>query len=172
MYKFNQDHLEMFFSRIRRHCRHNTNLTARQLTSVYRKYLVKFEIRHSENSNCLALEEITILSISSRDSIKIINSSSNRKLLDDTDFLIPDPVMETGHDYIQCPENLSEFASTAVEYIAGFIVRQLTGSIKCIHCVSVLSSNISVRQYSLIEKKDRGGLKYPSVDVFRICKRC
>lgn len=173
MYKFSQDHLEFFFfSKIRSHCGHNHNPTARQFKAAYKKLLVKSEIKHSRASNCIALEDITILTATSTDPINVINSSTDKKILDDSSFITPIPPLYIHDDYTECSKSLSEFASSIVEFMAGFVSRQLTDSLKYIHCVTVLTSNASVRQASLITRKNKGGLIYPSGDVFKICKRC
>lgn len=48
MYKFPKDHLELFFSNI---------IIIQQFKSVYKKLLVKSEIKHSKSSNCIALSD-------------------------------------------------------------------------------------------------------------------
>lgn len=45
-YKMSQDHLELFFCAVRSAGGFNNNPTARQFCSIYRKLLVRHEVRH------------------------------------------------------------------------------------------------------------------------------
>lgn len=61
IYKFSQDHLELFFGSIRAHGGHNNNPTVRQFRSSYRKLVIK-------TNN---IEEIDILHYSSADPVTV-----------------------------------------------------------------------------------------------------
>lgn len=65
-YKFSQDHLELLFGKIRSlgGC-NNNNPSARQFCAAYRKLLVHNEIQDVVRGNCMALQNVPILTVSS-----------------------------------------------------------------------------------------------------------
>lgn len=65
MYKFNQDHLELFFGSIRGHSGHNNNPIARQFCAAYKKLLIYSEMKEGSLGNCILLDQIQILNYSS-----------------------------------------------------------------------------------------------------------
>ncbi|GBO15235.1 hypothetical protein AVEN_222927-1 [Araneus ventricosus] len=65
-------------------------------------------------------------------------------------------------------KSLSFSVSDVVSYIAGFICRKLANSLKCAVCVSAMVSNPTFSE--LIEKKYRGSLVYPGLDIEKLCK--
>jgi len=65
LYKLEQDHIELFFIKIRSHCGHNDNLTAKNFIAAYKKLLVYCEIKDNELGNCIPLEKIRILTCTS-----------------------------------------------------------------------------------------------------------
>ncbi|XP_047518932.1 uncharacterized protein LOC125058833 [Pieris napi] len=74
-YKLSQDHLEVFFSAVRSRGGFNNNPTLRSFISAYKRLLCHTEIKTSESGNCLALEDITILSNSKLTTDQQINTS-------------------------------------------------------------------------------------------------
>lgn len=69
-------------------------------------------------------------------------------------------------------QDISEFSSQVVTYIAEFVVHGLLKSIKCNTCCSALIADaVDDNQHSFIKLKDKGGLIFPSKDVVIICKR-
>lgn len=71
MYKFSQDHLELFFGVLRAHGRANNNPTSRQFKSAYKKTLINTELKEGFRGNCIPLEDISILKESSVNKINI-----------------------------------------------------------------------------------------------------
>ncbi|EZA59658.1 THAP domain-containing protein [Ooceraea biroi] len=65
-YKFSQDHIEMLFSVIRSHGGYNNNPTVKQFKSAFRKILIHDELSTPSTGNCIPLEEIPILNVSSK----------------------------------------------------------------------------------------------------------
>ncbi|EFN68165.1 hypothetical protein EAG_06592, partial [Camponotus floridanus] len=55
-YKFSQDHLELFFAKIRSCNGNNNNPNALQLQYVMRKILLRNNIKLTDNYNCLELD--------------------------------------------------------------------------------------------------------------------
>ncbi len=68
--------------------------------------------------------------------------------------------------------NENAWKMEVIQYIAGFLVKKLKNVINCSYCSELLESkfNHSEHDLSLISKKNRGGLLYPSQDLFRLCK--
>ena len=130
-FKVSQDHIELFFGKIRSLGGCNNNPSARHFRSAYKKLLVHNDIQDSLHGNCIPLETIPILSIpsssnrylhSSVPSADAINNSTSRnRILDPDENLIFD------HDYtyIPNPAHLSLCSNKIVAYIAGFVVFKL-----------------------------------------------
>lgn len=60
-YKLSQDHLEIFFSCIRRMGGFNNNPTCRQFKTTYKKLIIHVNCFISEGSNCTVQDETKIL---------------------------------------------------------------------------------------------------------------
>ena len=141
-YKFSQDPLEMFFSKIQSRNGWNNNPNPLQLKWALRALLMKNNIEASKNANCI-IEDIPSQNSSScvDDSLKaILDSSAIWK--DDVLF-----------------------------YISGFISHSLKKKVKCSECVASLyqaadSNYISYGSSSLTECKAYGDLLIPSMSVF------
>jgi len=74
-YKLSQDHVEMFFSCIRRMNGHNNNPTTTQYKSAYKKLLFhKLNIIMSSSANCTPLDQTLLISEEMKEE-KIINSN-------------------------------------------------------------------------------------------------
>lgn len=121
-YKFNQDHIELFFGCIRNQGGCNNNPTVRQFQAAYKK-LLHTEIRDIKTGNCIPLDAIAILYISSRPEVIINQSTPTSRLFEDDNFednnnldlpyILPDAI------------ELSECSIRIIAYIAGFVVRYL-----------------------------------------------
>lgn len=133
-YKISQDHLELFSGKIRSYGGCNNNPAARQCSAAYKRLLFNSEIADVLRENCIPLEDIPMLSVSSRTQavtkqlslhyIKQLNSSNLQNRFEDSDmdginfdldveFNIPG-VFENNHFYYKNP----------VAYVAGFVVRK------------------------------------------------
>jgi DNA transposase THAP9 len=78
-YKFSQDYIEMLFSAIRAKGGFNNNPTVSQFEAAYKSIIVHSEIKSSSSANCMALDDTTILRVSSSN-IKVKDTQS--ELLD------------------------------------------------------------------------------------------
>jgi len=68
---------------------------------------------------------------------------------------------KVGHDYIgtiQRLEGLTDFKCSAVEYVGGFVVKQVERNLKCAMCRSSLTSGSESLTLKLVNTKDKGGL--------------
>lgn len=163
LYKVSQDHIELFFSAVRARGGFNNNPDAIQFRAAYKKLLVRAEIRDGGIGNCTPLEQISILTCSSKNPITALNELTEKESYaeiteDDSDLY--ETYLERLLD-----EN-DEYTDRVLQYIAGFVTKKLLRSIKCEVCVSLLLGNEDTN--SLIYKKSRGGLRYASCSVTEI----
>jgi len=77
LYKLSQDHIELLFG-----CHHggeNNNPIVKQFKAAIKKIFIHADLRNSKTGNCISLEKISILHVSSAGKIKnsedIINST-------------------------------------------------------------------------------------------------
>jgi len=179
-FKFSQDHLELFFSKVRRLGGCNNNPTARQFVSAYRKLVIHGDLQDVMRGNCLPLETVPILTASSSllshmhrcsPSVMTLNSTVNHSvLLIQMHKLQQIMIMLSflpGHCSL-----LSACSEKIVAYIAGFVVFKLKGSIQCETCVGALTDTADRQVCSLIKLKTKGGLVFPSPDVVAVCLYC
>lgn len=167
VYKISQDHVELFFSAIRARGGFNNNPNAVQFRAAFKRLLIRAEIRGG-NGNCVPLEQINILTCSSKtDPVTTINDlTANKTLIE-----IPEDDSSLYEEYIDCLNStLTKYSECVVTYIAGFVARKLSRTIKCVVCTSMLFGDPSAHRHSLIKYKSRGGLVYPSKDVEDLCK--
>lgn len=173
-YKFSQDHLELLFGKIRRLGGCNNNPSARQFCAAYKKLLVHNEIQDVMQGNCLPLQSVPILTVSSATAtmdppavVQINQSSIGSRLVDQLNC-------HTDHDYTYIPDraHLSVCGQKIVAYIAGFVVFKLSNSLQCEKCISTLFGTDDNNLCSLIKKKTLGRLIFPSHDVIDICITC
>ena len=64
-YRMSQDHIELFFSKIRSMGGFNNNPSARQFLAAYKRVLTHCEIQEVTRGNCVPLESVPILTASS-----------------------------------------------------------------------------------------------------------
>lgn len=166
LYKISQDHLELFFSAIRSRGGYNNNPNAVQFKAAYKRLLIRAEIRDHGIGNCIPLEQISILNCPSTDEpVKNINKLTDRHILIEED---DSTLYEEYLDHLEL--SLSEYTEQVLLYIAGFIARKLTRCLKCDECIGLLHGSKEQHLQSIIEKKSKGGLTYPSSSLIKIVK--
>lgn len=178
-YKFSQDHLELLFGMIRMHGGHNDNPNAKQFKGIYRKVLCHLELKASDSSNCIPLENIGILNCSS--STKAINFSAHSQRFEDNDQLFSQvsttsPIEKNGGSIAKLLSSdlpqLHDLSKYIVGYIAGSVVYYLVKLIKCQSCIEAMLASDVKWFHKLIGLKNRGGLCFPSQCVYDICCIC
>lgn len=132
-HKISQDHIELFFANIRSHGGSNDNPTPRLFESIYKKVIIHTELMETKTGNCMPLEAIGILNCSS--AVKRINMTVDSK---DRENVISEK--ETPEELESALKSvcLSQFAESAIEYIAGFVSSALIQHIKCKTCIKHL----------------------------------
>ena len=183
-YKMSQDHLELFFGQVRSMGGCNNNPTARHFSAAYKRILVHNDLQDVLKGNCIPLESVNILSVSSRikdhvfsnnSSVAAINSSTDRnKILNDESSETNQAVDFGDDDYVYFPssQHLSLWSSNIVAYIAGFVLFKLEKSLNCETCINALTGIDNSTLHSLIRLKSKGDLVHPSDDVINICMWC
>lgn len=158
-YKLSQDHIELLFSVFRARGGYNNNPTAKQFEGSFKRILLHTELVSPETANCLALDDTSILNVSSK--LKPVNPLDS--LVEDDEISI-DP-NEITDAFYSISNTL--YLSDVIEYISGFIAKKLTLKINCdICCLSLRADHSASR---LLNRKNRGGLFKPSKDVVKIC---
>ena len=186
-YKFSQDHIEIFFGKIRTRLGCNNNPTAFEFKGAYKRLLVHDNLGQFKTGNCTEFDDclIPILTVSkssqackveagaaSKVYLKQLNNCSDRvRALDDDFFHCESLFVESAdNDLIRTNGVLKN----VVSYIGGYICRKLRNSVTCESCVDALTdkdpSRFSNDHNSLINFLSYNGkLEYPSKDVFNIC---
>lgn len=171
-FKLSQDHIETLFSKIRRMGGHNNNPTTVQFQSAMKRLIVKQCIAPSKFANTMDIEcSSSVFALKwSRRTSSMIDVGSNENL----DLSLESCNEGTSAGLTHC---LPMIQSNIIYYIAGFIVRQLAGSVKCPECSDLLTNNqlATVQddhaQYcmsftGLLDVKNKGGLIQPSSYVY------
>jgi len=114
-YKMSQDHIETFFSAVRRKGRVNNNPSVSQFKTTYKKLLVHHEITGSKYGNCVAMDSTKIFHVSS---LIRKGSLSSGITIDNVEF---NEVVD--HDYSNVLLYCDNTVNDIVSYIAGFVVK-------------------------------------------------
>jgi hypothetical protein len=169
-YKLSQDHVELFFSAIRGKGGFNNNPTCRQFEAAYKRLLIHHEISGSTYANCIALEPISILTVSSSKNKEIssINPVDMQRRLDEDEYF---ELLNEKTDENILPE-LSEYETDIVGHIAGFVLKRLFKIIHCDTCLNVLKTDHFISRLSQLKNECDAhiGLQTPSQDLIDICK--
>lgn len=160
-YRLSQDHLELLFSTIRSKGGFNNNPSARQFNAAYKRIVVHVQLSERGVGNCMPQE-----------SVPILHTSAIQK-----DRRCDEPIpnneeyeMERNLDFILENQNISEFVSEVLIYIAGFVIHSLKPRIQCEICLEALLGERNDLLCSLVEYKSRGKLIYPSKYVITVCR--
>jgi len=165
-YKSSQGHLELYFASIRSRGGHNNNPTASQFVSAYKKTLLHMELKADRTGNCIPLQQISIMTVSS--AAKINFTTVKDAMVEFAELNVREGWEE--HDYAESlPNRLTQYSEEVVRHIAGFVTRSFSANRKCAQCFRALRALSDTVRSKLTELKDRGGLVYPSDDVVQIC---
>ena len=143
-YRFSQDTLEMFFSKIRGRFGWNNNPTALQFKYAMRSLLLKNKVEAPNTANCVLSVENEV----GTSSVKVDSSVSS--LLQSSNI----------------------WRSDVLQYISGYIVRKILQVIDCPDCTEALFCNpddySNRNNLSLISCKKYGTLLTPSSSVVKV----
>ena len=117
-YKLSQDHLELFFSSVRRYGSWYNNVSACQFGNAYRALLshAGVSISSSVKTNCISQDVTSVLTVD--------KAENPQPVLTFTDALC---------DHIYTPNivKLSTFIEGILDYIAGWVVRKVSNAVHC-----------------------------------------
>lgn len=187
-YKLSQDHIEMFFSVIRRMNGNCHNPTAIQFLSAYKKLLLhNMNVPVPASANCSPQDNTLLisdergnepeLSILNKENIEIPkeekkkkkkNAKPSKNLLRIAEFLsLNNNIMD--YDYSKKYSWVeSSYLNEIIMHTAGAVVHQVIDKIHCEVCRKMLLAEPTTKS-RLTMLKNRGGLKYASDDVVVIC---
>ncbi|XP_025161077.1 uncharacterized protein LOC112589997 isoform X2 [Harpegnathos saltator] len=138
-----------------------------KLNDIQVKESLHLEITETATGNCIPLEIISILHVSANSATIINQSTPKSRVIDDSNHEDRNENLPLLLDTI----TLSEFTTRVIAYIAGFVVRHLEKILHCETCIEALTGNETHIECSLINIKNRGGLRLPSHDVIVICTK-
>ena len=142
-YKYSQDHLELFFGAVRSAGGSNNNPTAPQFINIYRRLLLRSSIQGGKGN------------VTPRDSTKILHlmndickvdgkkmTTSEAGTLRNYEEELEEISLINDADYNDALEvdQLSEFKTQIISYIAGYVVKMTIKQIACVDCCQVLCS--------------------------------
>ena len=172
-YKTSQDHLELFFGAVRASGGWNNNPTAMQFRSAYKQLLMRHNITGGQG-NCVPQDDTEMLSNVENQS----NGKSSAVAIEDVmiarkyDLALRDEPAATDHDYCDIGNSmeLSEFKTSAISYIAGYVVRMVERKVHCMKCLAALTTTKEKIPDLFVVFKSNGGLKLPSPGLLKICE--
>ena len=198
-YKFSQDHIELLFNKIRRHCGWNNNPNVMEFKYALRRIILRNSIEPSKTGNCTSFEDSLckpsgLIDFSSKQ--RSTSSAEDYFFADDWDVvqeqrrlnpMEENDVMED--DHLTNTESLmryldselrNELTDNVLYYIAGFVVKSLLQKLECGNCKAELLLNesdardVQIANYPVFAKltffKQKKALTFPSVAVLKIVK--
>jgi DNA transposase THAP9 len=169
--KLNQDHIELFLANICSRLDQNNNPTVRQFMTAYIRSLKTCEIIENGIGNCLPLEQITSLDCSEN----IINMTTTKRNFieeeqnDSENIFLDSKFLDENQYLFDFDETvLGEYNLNVIQYIAGYIISQLSKTIKCITCIELMKENDSGNP-SLLNIKNKAKLTVPCAELVKIC---
>ena len=140
-----------------------------QFKNAYKKLLVNNKVK-SIKGNCFPLDSTYILNTYNR-KVDELNTKNHVdiNIIKKYDIKINETEEDQYDEIINFPINLSFYKETAITAIAGFVIKSLKKTVKCIDCISAIEDktlqnsflNLKAEQYSFINR--------PSADVVSIC---
>lgn len=166
-YKLSQDHIEIFFSAIRSKGGFNNNPSAKMFEAIYKRLLIRSEIKGSETANAISLDNMPILHCSSR---IISKNEDGIDLIDTKEYARQFDVIKEHNYAISDVWHMTTYVEDVVCYIAGFGLKALKKGVSCMECLKICtsdSSSVSKLQF----RKTFGNLHCASKFLIEICKQ-
>lgn len=172
-YSFSQDHVELFFAKIRSLHGHNTNPNGMQFKSAYRKLLSNIKILAPESANCKSFGT-KLASFSPHTNIYFVSSRRPKlNVSDDLEFQKDSDQHESLlNDYLNLNQMKTneyltdELYTSSLAYIARIIEEKIENTnFYCNDCKFVLYENEKIDCYSVGSNRCN-----PCLSTFQICK--
>ena len=87
-FKLSQDHIELFFGKIRSLGGCNNNPSARQFCAAYKRLLFHNDIQDVLRGNCLPLEKVPMLTVSSTSHKPIESEAPSMTAINDSLYIL------------------------------------------------------------------------------------
>eukprot|EP00795_Rhopilema_esculentum_P015643 gene15643-6927_t len=159
-YRFSQDALEMFFSKIRGRFGWNNNPNALQFKHAIRALLIRNNVEAPNTANCItALNDLP---------------EGTNDVIDDTTFNDKSQTIDPAvHALLNTSTN---WRFDALYYISGYIAKKMVATMKCPECAVALYQPSARRDQvfkmksTLLSFKAYGNLFVPSLSTFEVVK--
>ena len=120
-YKFSQDHIELLFNKIRRHCGWNNNPDVLQFKYALRRMLIRNSIKPSNTGNCTDFNE----SLCDPSTFLTLSWKKNESVPLDSDTHNDEETLEVERMLIDMDETFpNDLRDNILYYISGFLVRK------------------------------------------------
>ena len=157
-YRFSQDLLELLFNKIRGKLGCNNNPNVVEFKNIMKRLWHQNSLKSNSTGNCIVRTEEVFVPGALFPLIRKLK----RKM---PSFDIKDTVPV---DYLEC----SKFYTSCMAYMAGNVVRSIREKLQCSVCFDSLHESpddrLSPELRLLIDRKNNGGLIYPSNSVYQI----
>lgn len=174
-YCINQDHLEMFFGKIRSKNGFNDNPNAAQFKGAYKKLLYNTSVMLPQSSNCREFDLDTDISLftnlyfisSKRQQREITIDEEFRKDLIENEKQIYNDLQKS-EDINSNDHLLDDLTGSNIAYMATMIEEKIekADQFYCQHCKYIFSENPKVNDcYMITKRKER-----PCITTYNICK--
>ena len=175
LYKFSQDHLEIFFSVVRQRSGCNNNPNVLQFVCAMKQILQKNSITCSPFANCQAFNSDSVGSVFelrwNRRCSPLLSAESYANATQSKQYL---DLCTTTVENVMSPK-LTEVKDNILFYMCGYVVRKLLCSIACSNCGSMLLEEETDHSYChkhsysvLTDNNNNGGLLHASASVFKV----
>lgn len=178
-YRLSQDHLEMFFGKVRSMNGSSDNPTAVQFMSAYRKLLQNSDIKVSRDSNVKCIIPSNILTIPSSSHRSTLENDVNEHSSSPTSVTLPlnsdDALFQEWEedlylgDFSQEVNYLTDTRmDSGIAYAANIIEKRLRECkhIHCTDCLRVLNNNEKINDEVCVSIADGK----PCLSTYRLCK--
>lgn len=178
-YRMSQDHLEMFFCKIRSMNGYNENPMSQQFVSAYRKLLNNSDVSISDRANIIQMKTSNVLTVSSGarkigsliedvteypdESFRLKEVDLTQQRIDEEEELLLDL------ELLQCSDYLSDnLRDVGVCYVSNLIERRLITCkhVNCEFCPKVFIVNEKMNQNACVSVH----LGRPCVSTYQLCK--
>lgn len=130
-YKFSQDHIELLFNKIRRHCGWNNNPDVLQFKYALRRMLIRNSIEPSNTGNCTDFNE----SLCDPSTFLTLSWKKNESVPLDSDTHNDEETLQVERMLIDMDETSpNDLRDNILYYISGFLVRKMLPNVKCRKC--------------------------------------
>lgn len=158
-YKYSQDHVEMFFSKIRQRNGWNNNPTSEQFRSALKSLMLSSTISPSRYANAVPQDDTVELVLTPNHDLERM-----AELVPiDSEFMAADihldsPLMTD-----------TDWRKSCLFYTAGFVAKRVDKMVKCTRCSRALFENSCLSFHgNFLLRKNKGGLAIPSKGVVEV----